>query len=564
LSGLLAFETTAFSATPTVLPENLHTLSGRYLRGEITFREEAAHQTLDGKTIDDLELQALAGQLQEYAPSQAAKERITWLLTHPYLSAEEISFRQRAIYALATDDALFDLLEKTFTASDPSSELYGSRYDLITQFLTIKGIPINPVIQVGAAAGAVYWSESSLKALAHLNAASTPFSVILPIFGILMSMTVVGSLATQFRSSLVKPSAQTFLRADQVKAGNSDLFYSQPDELLREIGSVCNDSKACAATFRTLRLKYPHGKVAQMFFQLFGFPIFTTLPAAVFAQMRASQVIKMIAATVELETLFAFAKYFRTNKDALVFPTINTGPVPVLRINEGYEPYTWLAHKAPIPNSVNLSRGSGQIATYIITGPTMGGKTTFQQMALKLALMAQIGLPVPADAMEVSPLSIYTNFTRNSGKIEDGSSTFRAQASRLGEVLNAISSSSTFSILAMDEILRATSKPEHQALERGTLHFLSEMPTTLGLLATQDRSLTTFADRLPGIGNLQVSTVGHRISEGPSTVYNSFDVMADAGVPERTIGYAREYFQAAAAKGAPCEPLLQAVEEQKQ
>jgi DNA mismatch repair ATPase MutS len=267
----------------------------------------------------------------------------------------------------------------------------------------------------------------------------------------------------------------------------------------------------------------------------------------------------MMAFMVDLEAMYAFAKYYRTYRAQLKFPRILEPNQRRFMIREGHHPYLiFNPESESAANSVEFMAlgGIDGDTTKILTGPNTGGKTTFLRMIGNLGIMAQVGLPIPVEDAELSPMTYWANFAAVNDTVANGQSTFFGQARRTGEIASTLEANPEQpAMVLMDEILVGTSAGEHQAAEQAVLEALHQNPMTLSVLATHDRSISGLAEKLPSVGNLQVSLNGHRIVAGPSEVFNAFQVMQEAGVPDAIVLRALEIFKANH-PAIQCEPLL--------
>jgi hypothetical protein len=559
LAVLLSFSLLS-SAQAAETPLHETALAKNLAKAEIGWRTESGHQTLDEKTAFDLEMPALIQKMQGYAVTDMAKARIAWLLNHPYIEAQEIEQRQAAIAAIANDDAAFETLDRIFSQINQMSDMSAERF--MSQFRRIPYLPPpdltmlvlfstlirgniaelpHQILRIGAALQHPVWATLHPMLLGlGLNFASMVW---------FSYMTESQRLPTEF----------AFFRARQAGAAGRPLnAVAEQSAALREIQTQCASARKCSAVLDFIGTLSPRmNKIATRISYITGIPYFTSVVGRGYLQFSQESATKMLAAMAELETYYAFAKYYREHKDVLSFPKVLQQKWARLEIKDGYHPYQILQRggiHGLIPNSLELDEDKTH-HSFIITGPNAGGKTTFQQMYLLNTVMAQVGLPVPVRSMEFTPFYVFTNFTRNTSALEDGKSTFFSQSERVAQMLRFVETSRP-ALTAFDEILTGTSDAEHQAIERAALRTFHESNGVLTTIATHERDLTSFADEMPGVGNLQVSLDGHVVLPGASESYNAFAVAEGAGVPVPLLRHALHYFREANPKLADCKGLL--------
>jgi DNA mismatch repair protein MutS len=153
-----------------------------------------------------------------------------------------------------------------------------------------------------------------------------------------------------------------------------------------------------------------------------------------------------------------------------------------------------------IPNDLYLDRGSSRIA--VITGPNMGGKSTYLRQAALMAVLAQMGSYVPAeDALLPVVDRVFTRIGA-SDNLARGRSTFMVEMTETAVILNTATENS---LIVLDEIGRGTSTYDGLALAWAVIEFIHERIGAWTLFATHYHELTELEDRLEGVRNLHVS-----------------------------------------------------------
>jgi len=181
----------------------------------------------------------------------------------------------------------------------------------------------------------------------------------------------------------------------------------------------------------------------------------------------------------------------------------------------------------------------------IITGPNMGGKSTYLRQAALIAILAQMGSFVPADSAEL-PL-IDRIFTRigASDNLARGRSTFMVEMTETAVILNTATPDS---FIILDEIGRGTATYDGLALAWAVVEHIRERTGAKTLFATHYHELTELADELDGIQNLQVAVKEiadkiiflRKVEPGRADRSYGIEVARLAGLPPQVIERARE------------------------
>jgi DNA mismatch repair protein MutS len=196
-----------------------------------------------------------------------------------------------------------------------------------------------------------------------------------------------------------------------------------------------------------------------------------------------------------------------------------------------------------IPNDLYLNDSSDLIA--IITGPNMGGKSTYLRQAALISILAQMGSFVPAESAHL-PL-IDRIFTRigASDNLARGRSTFMVEMTETGVILNTASSRS---FIVLDEIGRGTATFDGLALAWAVVEHIHSHTRAKTLFATHYHELTELSEQLEGVRNLKVSVKEsgdhviflHRVEPGRADRSYGIEVARLAGLPLGVIERARE------------------------
>ncbi|MBI3683550.1 MAG: DNA mismatch repair protein MutS [Acidobacteria bacterium] len=196
-----------------------------------------------------------------------------------------------------------------------------------------------------------------------------------------------------------------------------------------------------------------------------------------------------------------------------------------------------------IPNDVYLDPAAKYIA--VITGPNMGGKSTYLRQAALLIVMAQMGSFVPAESA-LLPLTDRV-FTRvgASDNLARGRSTFMVEMTETAAILNTATAAS---FIVLDEIGRGTATYDGMALAWAVIEHIHEKLHAKTLFATHYHELTELAEQLDGVTNLQVTVKEsgdqiiflRKVQPGSADKSYGIEVARLAALPAAVIERARE------------------------
>ena len=215
-----------------------------------------------------------------------------------------------------------------------------------------------------------------------------------------------------------------------------------------------------------------------------------------------------------------------------------------LRIQRGRHPIvSALLDGKFIPNSSDFSDDGGRC--FIVTGPNMGGKSTYLRQTALVVVLAQIGCFVPAERASVGLVDRIFARLGASDDLHEGESTFMVE---MREAAHILTHASSRSLVLIDELGRGTATTDGQSLAQAVLEHLA---LTLGcrtLFATHYHQITSLADTSPQIKNLSVGSVEdgdrvvftHEIQEGPAPRSYGIEVAKLSGLPSFVIERAAE------------------------
>ena len=197
-----------------------------------------------------------------------------------------------------------------------------------------------------------------------------------------------------------------------------------------------------------------------------------------------------------------------------------------------------------IANDLYLSAGDEGPSLLLITGPNMGGKSTYLRQAAMLVLMAQMGSFVPAESLRLGLVDrIYTRIGA-SDNVARGRSTFMVEMTETATILNTATKRS---LILLDEMGRGTATFDGLSLAWATVEYLHAETGARTLFATHYHELTMLAEKLPRVRNLRVGVKEaaggivflHNIEPGAASKSYGIEVARLAGLPSVVIERAK-------------------------
>ncbi|MBK1727523.1 DNA mismatch repair protein MutS [Halorhodospira neutriphila] len=267
--------------------------------------------------------------------------------------------------------------------------------------------------------------------------------------------------------------------------------------------------------------------------------------AAELAPLQASA-----AALAELDALAAFAERART----LDYVRPELSDKPGLRIDAGRHPVVERAMDEPfVPNDVRLSDRRRML---LITGPNMGGKSTYMRQTALIALLAYAGAFVPAERAALGPIDRIFTRIGAADDLASGRSTFMVE---MTETANILHNATAESLVLMDEIGRGTSTFDGLALAWATAERLARRIRAFTLFATHYFEMTALEQAHTGVANVHLEAAEHgerivflhAVREGPASQSYGLQVAALAGVPREVLQAAREKLSSLEAGASP-------------
>ncbi len=219
----------------------------------------------------------------------------------------------------------------------------------------------------------------------------------------------------------------------------------------------------------------------------------------------------------------------------------------VIEIEAGRHPVVENQVENFIANDVRLGAcDNGERQMLIITGPNMGGKSTYMRQVALIALLAHCGSFIPAKSVCLGPLDQIFTRIGASDDLAGGRSTFMVE---MTEAANILHNASAQSLVLMDEVGRGTSTFDGLALAFAIARYLLERNRSYTLFATHYFELTRLAEEFRQAANVHLDAVEHKhhivflhaVNEGPASQSYGLQVAALAGVPEQAIKVAKKY-----------------------
>jgi DNA mismatch repair protein MutS len=250
------------------------------------------------------------------------------------------------------------------------------------------------------------------------------------------------------------------------------------------------------------------------------------------------QLQRIAAAIAELDVLATFAERAAT----LNFCAPQFSDNAQISIRQGRHPVVQAQVDTFTPNDCTLNDAR---RTLLITGPNMGGKSTYMRQTAIIALLAHVGCFVPAQAAVLGEIDQIFTRIGASDDLASGRSTFMVE---MTEAANILHNATEKSLVLVDEIGRGTSTFDGLALAYAIARHLLEMNRSYTLFATHYFELTRLAEEFKQLANVHLAAVEHQhsivflhsVNEGAASQSYGLQVAALAGVPNSVIRSAKK------------------------
>ncbi|MDH3266154.1 MAG: DNA mismatch repair protein MutS, partial [Gammaproteobacteria bacterium] len=198
-----------------------------------------------------------------------------------------------------------------------------------------------------------------------------------------------------------------------------------------------------------------------------------------------------------------------------------------------------------VANDVSLNAAQRLL---VVTGPNMGGKSTFMRQTALIAILAYIGSYVPASSLRIGPVDRIFTRIGASDDLAGGRSTFMVEMTETATILH---NATEQSLVLMDEIGRGTSTFDGLSLAWAAAHYMGETAHAFTLFATHYFELTALAQELAACSNVHLDATEHKgelvflhaVKPGPANQSYGLQVAALAGVPREVIRRAKGYLK---------------------
>ena len=257
-------------------------------------------------------------------------------------------------------------------------------------------------------------------------------------------------------------------------------------------------------------------------------------------------------ALAELDLLSTFAE----RAAALDWNAPEFGDDYSIEIDGGRHPVVQAQVDQYIPNDARVTPSRQML---LITGPNMGGKSTYMRQVAIIVLLAHCGSFVPAARARIGPVDHIFTRIGAADDLAGGRSTFMVEMTEAAYILHHATPKS---LVLMDEIGRGTSTYDGLALAGAIARHLVEKSRCYTLFATHYFELTALAVRFKEVANVHFDAVEHKdhivflhsVEEGPANQSYGLQVAQLAGVPATVIRAARRNLQALEEKSATASP----------
>ncbi len=331
----------------------------------------------------------------------------------------------------------------------------------------------------------------------------------------------------------------------EVTAGNADVMMATDEAKARFIH---RQTMAGAMRFTTTELADLESRIANAAAQALTMELeaFARMVEAVVQQAEAIKAGAAALATIDVASSLAYLAteqaYCRPIVDASVTFAIRGGRHPVVEQalrRQSAGPF--------IANNCDLSatEGGKNGAIWLLTGPNMGGKSTFLRQNALIAILAQIGSFVPAEAAHIGVVDRLFSRVGASDDLARGRSTFMVEMVETAAILNQATDRS---LVILDEIGRGTATFDGLSIAWAAVEHLHEVNRCRGLFATHFHELTVLSEKLGRLSNATMRVKEwegdviflHEVGPGAADRSYGIQVARLAGLPASVVERARE------------------------
>lgn len=244
--------------------------------------------------------------------------------------------------------------------------------------------------------------------------------------------------------------------------------------------------------------------------------------------------------------------------DVLNFCRPDLEEAPIIDIEQGRHPVVeHVIESAFVPNDLSLSP---QQHLMIITGPNMGGKSTYMRQTALITLLAHIGSYVPATKARIGLVDRIFTRIGSSDDLAGGRSTFMVEMTETATILR---NATAKSLVLMDEIGRGTSTFDGLSLAWASAEYLASHIKALCLFATHYFEITSLTEHYNTAANLHLTATEHnngivfmhKVMQGPASQSYGLQVAKLAGIPEKVIHNAKIQLEQLESSDSTAEPM---------
>jgi hypothetical protein len=456
------------------------------------------------------------------ATSLHGAQALAQALISPENDLAEILNRQAIIRELASQP-LF--LEDFRTAGLSAPEEPGD-YELVNKWLAAPCYFINSTLAKGAIV-MMPVVTIGLMAWAILIGSIHPATYLV----VAVNWIVLGIFSKRIKSAnaQVGRTARLVEKYQQLQKIVAEAAFTHKD--LAAISAAAKGAAAQVVRFRKLANMFDsrnNNLAGPLMNSLFLFDIYCLLRLEGWRRAHRALLTLTMDAMVELDVLVGLANYAFNHPDN-TYPSFSTGQ-ELRAVN--------LRHPLLPDNAVgnDFSLGKDE-KIYLLTGANMTGKSTFIRTVGTAALLSYLGVPVPADALYLPLMQIFTSI-RVTDSVQNDVSYFRAELNRIKHMMDTVQAAGQLYLVLLDEPLRGTNSGDKQQGTRAIIENLLQQQV-IGIVATHDIGLCNLQDTHPGMVRnyhfeSSVTAEGlafdFRLQKGGSTSNNATILMRQMGI----------------------------------
>jgi len=504
------------------------------------------HWELNPTATRELDLDDVSEIIAKNAYTSAGRSMIEWTLAHPRLDSQKIREVQAAIEELHRNPELRKALQQGLDGirKFETNQLWGDRVKrVLLKFLGFKGQPEDRNIDLRLKSlaerpdlferlnrGLFLLGMPTMAAWLHLT--PKPIHALYPMVAGLATIMAEG-LNSGFRFQL-RPLTY-YVKA---MAASAKVLSSAQSSHLRDLGQML---EAVSDSKHPLKVRGLSQILSRMTTSGWaGMAIDSTLVGNLYVpatlevtQHKLHRLMILMSVVSEIDALQSFSRLYEHPEFHRPVILDESDPVQ-LHIGQGHHPLLVLQGKKSVPNDTHLTQDSEKQLVFL-TGGNTNGKTTYVRMIALASVLAQSGLPVPAESVVITPLTILSAIQKEDSTFDDVSS-FRAEARRIGVLLKQLNENPR-NLVIIDEVFSGTSAEEKDVAERALLKYLAKRQA-LALVSSHNRSLIQLESTLPGFQNFHPSDekeTRFQIQAGSSKYRNAIEVLKEEGLPQELI-----------------------------